>query len=438
MSNVIQVDHVYKQYQAVGTMRIRTIVQDLARTFRASARAAKASPESHYVLNDISFGLEQGQALGVIGHNGSGKTTLLRLLAGVSLPTKGSLSVKGNVAPLLALGAGFHPDLTGHENLFLNCTLMGLSRKQSLDRIEQIIDFADIGEYIDTPIKRYSSGMLARLGFSAAMHLDPEIILLDEVLAVGDYNFSVKANAVIREFVGKGTLVLISHDLSSVEKLCSRVIWLDHGKMRADGNSSEVIAEYTRSEQARMIAQAKPAAPAAAQPQEEKKLIEGTDGSVKINKNIYDQRVDINGVTLHDKNGQIQNQFQFGEDILVRCHLHLKEAVPNCRVVLGIIDIESHAVITACDNQQLPESGEWSGDVVLEGLFPAMKLRPRELGVWVGISNPIALMPLATWRDITPRFFSIGARRDAEHHYYAPQGDLIYTPNVKMRRIATK
>lgn len=433
MSNVIQVSHVYKQYQAVGTMHIRTIAQDLVRTFRASSRATKAPPESHYVLKDISFGLEQGQALGLIGHNGSGKTTLLRLLAGVSLPTKGSISVKGHVAPLLALGAGFHPDLTGQENLFLNCTLMGLSRKQSLDRIDQIIDFADIGEYINAPIKRYSSGMLARLGFSAAMHLDPEIILLDEVLAVGDYNFSIKANAVIRDFVGKGTLVLISHDLSSLEKLCKRVIWLDHGRMMADGNGPEVVAAYTQDQQKRTSGRVQSSVD-----KRPSKSIEGFLENIPVNKNTYDQRISINAVTIHNKNGQIQSQFEFDEDVVLRCHLHLSEPIPNLRVVLGIVDIQSQIIITACDNQLLPETGEWSGDIILEGVFPSLKLRPRELGVWVGISNPIALLPLATWRDITPRFYSIGARRDAERHYFAPQGDLVYTPNVVMRRVDSK
>jgi ABC-type polysaccharide/polyol phosphate transport system ATPase subunit len=419
MTYAIQAEHVYKQYSALGTLRIRTIAQDLARALRATSKlaASHSNPESRFVLNDVNFNLQHGESLGVIGHNGSGKTTLLRLLAAVSLPTKGYIRVEGKVAPLLALGAGFHPDLTGHENIFLNCTLMGLSRKQALDRIDQIINFADIGDYIEVPIKRYSSGMLARLGFAAAMHMDPEIILLDEVLAVGDYNFSIKANALIREFVGKGTLVLISHDLSAVEKLCNRVIWLDHGVMRADGKSPEVIAAYTQDQQKRSDGTG---------PQ----LIAEEDG--RVHKQVFDPRVAISRVSVHDQRGDFQGQFDFGSDIVIRCNVHLSEPIPNLRVVMGIIDIESKAVVTACDNQLLPETGSATGDVVFEALFPAMKLRPRSYGVWVAISNPIALLPLITWRDIYPRFFSVGSRRDAEIHYWAPQGDLVFTPGVKM------
>ncbi len=419
MTDAIQVQNVYKQYNTVGTLRIRTIAQDIARVLRTTSTLAKApnNPESRNVLSDVSFNLEHGASLGVIGHNGSGKTTLLRLLAGVSLPTRGRIRVEGKVAPLLALGAGFHPDLTGHENIFLNCTLMGLSRKQSMDRIDQIINFADIGDYIEVPIKRYSSGMLARLGFAAAMHMDPEIILLDEVLAVGDYNFSIKANALIREFVGKGTLVLISHDLAAVEKLCNRVIWLDHGQMLADGKSSEVIAAYTRDQQKRTNSTG---------PQ----IIAEEDG--RVNKQVFDPRVAISRVSIHDHNGDFQTQFDFGSDIIIRCHVHLTEPISDLRVVMGVIDIETKAVVTACDNQHLPESGSLVGDVVFEAQFPALKLRPRSFGVWVAISNPIALLPLITWRDIYPRFFSVGSRRDAEIHYWAPQGDLVFTPGVKM------
>ncbi len=419
MTDAIQVQNVYKQYNTVGTLRIRTIAQDIARVLRTTSTLAKTpnNPESRNVLSDVSFNLEHGASLGVIGHNGSGKTTLLRLLAGVSLPTRGRIRVEGKVAPLLALGAGFHPDLTGHENIFLNCTLMGLSRKQSLDRIDQIINFADIGDYIEVPIKRYSSGMLARLGFAAAMHMDPEIILLDEVLAVGDYNFSIKANALIREFVGKGTLMLISHDLAAVEKLCNRVIWLDHGQMLADGKSSEVIAAYTRDQQKRTNSTGS-------------QIIAEEDG--RVNKQVFDPRVAISRVSIHDQKGDFQTQFDFGSDIIIRCHVHLTEPISDLRVVMGVIDIETKAVVTACDNQHLPESGSLVGDVVFEARFPTLKLRPRSLGVWVAISNPIALLPLITWRDIYPRFFSVGSRRDAEIHYWAPQGDLVFTPGVEM------
>ncbi len=426
MTDAIQVQNVYKQYNAIGTVRVRTIAQDIVRVLRTRSEMAKeiVSPEQRYVLSDLNFNLEQGKALGIIGHNGSGKTTLLRLLAGVSLPTRGRVRVLGKVAPLLALGAGFHPDLTGHENLFLNCTLMGLSRKQSLDRIDQIIAFADIGDYIEVPIKRYSSGMLARLGFAAAIHINPEIILLDEVLSVGDYVFAIKATSAIREFVGQGTLVFVSHDLNSVEKLCDRVIWIDHGHVRADGNASEVIANYTQDQQRQLNIVYGDGKQSEADTDED---------AVLSHKRVIDSRVQIRSVSVHGMDGAPKTQFEFGEPIVLRCRIHLTEPIPNFRVVIGITDVNSRAVITACDNQQLDGLGSKAGDMVLEGVFPATYIRPRGLGVLVTTSNPVDLMELASWRDIGPRFFTVGARRDPEHHYYAPQSDLVYTPNVEMR-----
>ncbi len=426
MTDAIQVQHVYKQYDTIGTLKVRTMAHDIARVLRTRSEMAKdtVNPEQRFVLTDLNFNLEQGKSLGIIGHNGSGKTTLLRLLAGVSLPTKGRVRVMGKVAPLLALGAGFHPDLTGHENLFLNCTLMGLSHKQSLDRIDQIIAFADIGDYIEVPIKRYSSGMLARLGFAAAIHINPEIILLDEVLSVGDYVFAIKATTAIREFVGQGTLVFVSHDLYSVEKLCDRVIWIDHGHVRADGNASEVIASYMQDQQRQLNIVYGDGKQAEADVDED---------SVLSHKRVIDSRVQIRSVSAHGMDGSPKTQFEFGEPIVLRCHIHLTEPIPDFRVVIGITDVNSRAVITACDNQQLDALGSKAGDMILEGVFPSTYIRPRGLGVLVTTSNPVDLMELASWQDIGPRFFTVGARRDPEHHYYAPQADLVYTPNVEMR-----
>jgi len=424
MTDAIQVQNVYKQYNSMGTLRLKTLAQDVGRVLRRAPAIVRTntSAEPRYVLNNVNFNLEQGKSLGLIGHNGSGKTTLLRLLAGVSLPTKGRVRIVGKVAPLLALGAGFHPDLTGHENLFLNCTLMGLSRKQSLDRIDQIIAFADIGDYIESPIKLYSSGMLARLGFAAAIHMDPEVILLDEVLSVGDYVFGIKANTAIREFVGKGTLVFVSHDLNSVEKLCERVMWMDHGRVREDGNASEVIASYMKDQQRELNL---------SYGLNEK--TETDSGNVAADKRMIDSRVEIRSVSVHGSDGAAKSQFEFGETIVLRCHIHLNKPVADLRVVIGITDINSRAVITACDNQQLDPLGLKSGDLMLEAVFPAAYIRPRGLGVLVTTSNPVDLLELASWQDIGPRFFTIGGRRDPEHHYYAPQSDLVYTPNVEMR-----
>jgi lipopolysaccharide transport system ATP-binding protein len=443
MSEAIQVQNVYKQYDTIGTMRIRTIAQDAIRALRATTAARKAATNNslRYVLHDVSFSLERGKSLGIIGHNGSGKTTLLRLLAGISLPTRGRIRVNGKVTPLLALGAGFHQDLTGHENLFLNCTLMGLDRKQSLDRIERIIEFADIGDYIEVPIKRYSSGMLARLGFAAAIHMDPEIILLDEVLSVGDYNFAAKATKAIKDYAGKGTLVFVSHDLNSVEKLCERVLWIEHGHLRAEGKAFNVIDKYIEDQQlalGKVVTNTEQEAieveisMPTLQP-----MLEDND-EVISEKVALDSRVQIRSINIYNKEGESQKEFAFEEDIVIRCNLFLSEAIHNLRAVIGIVDIETGAVVTACDNQQIDPIGHKSGEVILEVVFPAMRFRPRAFGTSINISDVLSLKPLCGWYDRSPRFRTLGKNQDPAHNFYAPQNDILYTPNVQMRVLNEK
>jgi ABC-type polysaccharide/polyol phosphate transport system ATPase subunit len=200
-------------------------------------------------LKDITLRVPKGQAIGIIGRNGSGKSTLLTLLAGIYRPTSGSVQVRGRIASLLELGAGFHPEFTGLENIYLNGAILGMPRALITERLETIIQFADLEEFIDTKIKFYSSGMIARLGFAVAVHVDPEVLLVDEVLAVGDANFHEKCYAKIDEFKRRGvTIFFVSHDLDAVKRVCNRVIWIDHHEVREDGNPEEVIAHYEKLE----------------------------------------------------------------------------------------------------------------------------------------------------------------------------------------------
>jgi ABC-type polysaccharide/polyol phosphate transport system ATPase subunit len=184
--------------------------------------------------------------MGIIGRNGSGKSTVLKLIAGVTAPSEGEIFVYGRVSPLIELGAGFHPDLTGRENVFLNASILGMSRKEVLARFDEIISFAELWEFVDTPVKRYSSGMYIRLGFSVAVHSDPEILLVDEVLAVGDAAFQEKCLAKMQEFRSQGvTIVLVSHSMELVEEFCERALLLNGGGVLADGAPTEVVKRYT-------------------------------------------------------------------------------------------------------------------------------------------------------------------------------------------------
>ena len=232
----IRAEHVSKSY------RLR---RERQRTLKEAVLRQYAPTETVHALRDVSFSVEEGEAFGVIGANGSGKSTLLKLLAGTAKPTSGELEVKGRVAALLEIGAGFHPDFSGRENAYLNASLLGLSRRDVEGRMPDIERFADLGRFFDAPVKTYSSGMYTRLGFSVAVHLEPDVLLVDEVLAVGDEYFQHKCFAKISEFRGaKRTILLVSHDLGAVSRLCDRALWLRAGEVAAAGTVRDVVNAY--------------------------------------------------------------------------------------------------------------------------------------------------------------------------------------------------
>jgi ABC-type polysaccharide/polyol phosphate transport system ATPase subunit len=197
------------------------------------------------VLKDVSFSIFPGETVGIVGRNGSGKSTMLKLIAGIFRAARGTITVRGQVASLIELGAGFHPELSGRENIELNGLLLGLTKKEIAEREAGIIEFAELGDFIDAPVKQYSSGMYMRLGFAIAVEVDPEILLIDEILAVGDAYFREKCLARIAGFQQRGkTLVLVSHDTPLMEQLCSRVLWIDSARLAANGKPNEVIPQY--------------------------------------------------------------------------------------------------------------------------------------------------------------------------------------------------
>ena len=198
-----------------------------------------------WALRDVSFQVEQGEALGIVGHNGAGKTTILRILSSITTPTLGEITVRGRLAALVEVGSGFHPELTGRENIDLHGAMLGMRNSEIRRKLDSIIDFAGVDQYIDVPVKRYSSGMYVRLGFSIAAHLDPDILLLDEVLAVGDFAFQTKCLDRIAELRRAGrTIIFISHDLAAVYRLCDRALLLHHGRVAAEGPPRQVIDQY--------------------------------------------------------------------------------------------------------------------------------------------------------------------------------------------------
>jgi ABC-type polysaccharide/polyol phosphate transport system ATPase subunit len=232
----LQFDRVSKQY------RIRAN-QDSPKRWYARA-FAKQSGEM-WALRDVSFQVNEGEALGIVGHNGAGKTTILKIIAGITTPTRGEIKIRGRLAALVEVSSGFHPELTGTENIYLHGAMLGMRRSEIHKKLESIVEFSGVGRYIEVPVKRYSSGMYVRLGFAIAAHLDPDILLLDEVLAVGDAAFQAKCLERIAELRKDGrTIVFISHDLAAVHRLCDRALLLSHGSILSDGPARQVIDEY--------------------------------------------------------------------------------------------------------------------------------------------------------------------------------------------------
>jgi lipopolysaccharide transport system ATP-binding protein len=238
MENIVEFNDVTKiYYHGGGRMLLRNRIQEWI---------AGKRPESFAAVKNISFVLKRGESMAVVGSNGAGKSTLLSLVAGLSRPNAGSISVNGRIAALLELGSGFNPDLTGTENVTLNASLLGLSRKRTAQLFDQIVEFSGIGhEFINEPLRTYSTGMVMRLAFSVAINMDPDVLLVDEVLAVGDADFQQKCFQKIREFRHSGkSLLCVSHATGMVQELCDKAIWLDHGEIVMSGAINDVMEAY--------------------------------------------------------------------------------------------------------------------------------------------------------------------------------------------------
>ncbi len=260
MSNtVIEFNHVGKQY-ILGTIGTGTLSQDINRWWanirgkedpylkigETNDRTQKSDSRFVWALKDINFKVEQGDVVGIVGKNGAGKSTLLKILSRVTSPTTGDIKIKGRIASLLEVGTGFHPEMTGRENIFMNGSIMGMTKAEIKSKFDEIVDFAGVAKYVDTPVKRYSSGMMVRLGFAIAAHLEPEILVVDEVLAVGDAEFQKKAIGKMQD-VSKGqgrTVLFVSHNMAAVKSLCTRGIVFNNGQLVFQGNIKETLSFY--------------------------------------------------------------------------------------------------------------------------------------------------------------------------------------------------
>jgi lipopolysaccharide transport system ATP-binding protein len=258
MSDVIKVENLFKQYR-LGQVSTGSIAHDLNRWWHTvrgkddpyekitglNNRDEADSNEYVWALQDINFSVKQGEVLGIIGRNGAGKSTLLKILSKVTSPTKGNIKVKGRIASLLEVGTGFHPELTGRENIFLNGAILGMTKTEIRSKFDEIVAFSGVEKYIDTPVKRYSSGMYVRLAFAVAAHLEPEILIVDEVLAVGDAEFQKKCLGKMKDVSGEGrTVLFVSHNMEAILSLTERTLLMERGKLNSVGETNEIINKY--------------------------------------------------------------------------------------------------------------------------------------------------------------------------------------------------
>lgn len=242
-NTALRVEGLGKRYHLGGLQSYQTLRDSVVDLF--SGRREKKKKPDFWALRDVSFELKEGEVLGIVGRNGAGKSTLLKLLSHITTPDTGRIEVHGRMGSLLEVGTGFHPELTGRENIFMNGILLGMNRREVESKFDEIVAFSGVEEFLDTPVKRYSSGMRVRLGFAVAAHLEPEILVVDEVLAVGDAEFQRKCLGRMNQVASEGRTVLyVSHQMDSILGLCNRAIWLDKGMLRLDGEPSSVVKEY--------------------------------------------------------------------------------------------------------------------------------------------------------------------------------------------------
>ncbi len=373
------VTKIYRRYggRQFSTLKSALLSGDLVRQLRPE--------ETFQALNDVSFSVPEGCTYGVIGRNGSGKSTALKLIAGITKPTSGSVAVQGRISALIELGAGFHPEISGRENVFINGIMLGLTKREVHKRFDEIVEFAELTEFIDAPVKTYSSGMYMRLGFAVAIHVDPDVLLVDEVLAVGDEGFTHKCLDKFGEFKRRGkTILLVTHSLGLVERFCDEAVWLDAGHKKAEGDPKRVVGTYVtdvaRQEErflAGSDARAREDAGEAGRPE--------PVGPVEARDHAGDMTqagegrwgsggVEITSVRFSDAGGQATQVFHTGEPMRVTFGVRAAAPVRDFVFGIGIFTADGGSVYGTNTDLEEFESDRLEGDAMITFLVDSLDL----------------------------------------------------------------
>jgi ABC-type polysaccharide/polyol phosphate transport system ATPase subunit len=422
--SAIELSHVSKLYRRYSARRFATLKSALLG--RSLLRELQPD-ETFMALKDVSFRVPKGSAFGVIGRNGSGKSTALKLVAGITKPTSGAVRVDGRVSALIELGAGFHPEISGRENVFINGIMLGLSKREIEKRFDDIVEFAELRDFIDAPVKTYSSGMYMRLGFAVAINVNPDVLLVDEVLAVGDEAFTHKCLDRFRDFRRRGkTVLLVTHALGLVERLCDEAVWLDGGEKHAEGDSKRVVDAYLtavdRSED-RSLAATSAAAVRSSSLAPAANMFQATEGRWGSGD------VEIGDVTLVAQNGEPSFVFPTGDPMSIR--LSVRAAQPTGDFVFGIGIFNADGVCCFGTNTELEQmqpdrlSGEADVTFSIESLDLVEGTYKLDVAVHKRDGAPYDYHRLLYTFRVTSRSHDVGIFRP-RHHW-------TFSSNIRFR-----
>jgi ABC-type polysaccharide/polyol phosphate transport system ATPase subunit len=366
---VIEVSHLTKEYRLGALQGFKQTMLNAGN--RLLGRSVQERP-LFKALDDVSFSIEQGEVVGIIGHNGAGKSTLLKLIARITTPTHGGVKVHGRIAPLIEVGAGFVPDFSGRENVYLNGTILGLSKKAIDKKFDEIVDFAEMAEFIDTPVKRYSSGMQVKLAFAVATSIDSEILIVDEVLAVGDLAFQRKCFDRMEELIKRQgrTVLLVSHNIRQVARMCGRVILMEHGRLANDGSPDKVCdAFYLQNNQ---------------------KIVEQKSGGCPTGRNVLSSgEIELEELELVDKSGEIADEVVAGAACTVRCVFEVKRELNDIEIVYGFHTTD-FVYISSINTADLNQTVSLSpGRHVIDCCIDSLPLAPGVYAIRVGVFDKL-------------------------------------------------
>ncbi|MFO0951492.1 MAG: ABC transporter ATP-binding protein [Isosphaeraceae bacterium] len=378
MSAAVRVVGLSKRYRvdraapSGGAYRYRTLRDEVVRLAKAPARLLGRRKradlgEDFWALRDVDVEVRPGEVVGVIGRNGAGKSTLLKVLSRITKPTAGRVELRGRVGSLLEVGTGFHPELTGRENVYLNGAILGMTREEIRRKFDEIVAFAEVERFLDTPVKRYSSGMYVRLAFAVAASLEPEVLIVDEVLAVGDMAFQRKCMGRMREVGRSGcTVLFVSHNMPAVESLCSRAVLLDGGRLERDGGVRELVAEYHR----RVMSAHSTAGVSVAE-------LDSPGRSSRV----------FRSATLLDERGESTNHLPLGGEFRIRLTLDSPRALRYPSITLGVDDTLGHRLLSLCTPLTRPAIETLHGPCEVECRVASFPLAPGEYWLKLGLAT---------------------------------------------------